>query len=59
MDCSADAVPVQISLVLVTLVGDNDIDDRKSTIDYRVYFGSNILLWSSHKQRVVSMSNTE
>jgi len=37
----------------------NDVDDRKSTTGYSVYLGFNIITWSSHKQKVVSRSNSE
>jgi len=37
----------------------SDIDDNKSTTGYYVYFSSNIVSWSSHKQKVVSQSNTK
>jgi len=37
----------------------SDIDDMKSTTGYCVYYGPNIIAWSSHKQRVVSRSSTE
>jgi len=37
----------------------SDVDDRKSTTGYCVYLGSNIITWSSHKQKVVSRSSSE
>jgi len=36
-----------------------DLDDRKYTIGFCVYVGSNIILWKSHKQRVISKNNTK
>lgn len=33
--------------------------DRRSTSGYCVYLGSTIILWSSHKQHIVSLSSTE
>ena len=38
---------------------DNNIDDEKSTTGYCVYYGLNIIAWSSYKQRVVSRSSIE
>jgi len=37
----------------------SDIDDRKSTTGYYVYYKLNIIAWSSHKQRVVLRSITK
>jgi len=37
----------------------SDVDDRKSTTGYCGYLGTNIITWSSHKQKVVSRSSTE
>lgn len=37
----------------------SDIDDKKSITGYCVYFGTNIVSWSSHNQKAISRSITE
>jgi len=37
----------------------SNLDGRKYTIGYYVYLSNNIISWNSHKQKVVSRSNTE
>lgn len=35
------------------------LEDRRSTSDFNVYFGSNLVQWASRKQKVVALSSTE
>lgn len=37
----------------------SDCDDRKSTTDFYVYLGSNLIAWSLRKQHTISRSSTE
>jgi len=36
-----------------------DVDNRKSTTSYCIYIGSNLVSWSTHKQKSISRSSTE
>lgn len=36
-----------------------DVDDRRSIGAFYIYFGNNLVSWSSKKQQVIAKSSTE
>ncbi|KAL4293397.1 hypothetical protein AHAS_Ahas18G0124000 [Arachis hypogaea] len=50
---------LQIFFSFSNLDWGSDLDDRRSTCDFCVYLGSNMVLWSSRRQALVSRSSTE